>query len=382
MYLQKNRLSHLIYYSLFLFNSNVYAEKIIYNQNDVFKQNDTLTIASSGSFRLQSLIFDEYNSTNDALKSRRDGYNSFSKISLSSDYKFANDWHFIIGSETYINYPKILRWHGRYQKSDSTLTANQLYTGFKNNRIGTFKFGKINDLFYDIVGVKTDLADYTPIAQPLDYSNQSAFDGTGSANRTLRYETSYKKLDFYSAYLFQDTNTNYSTTTFKRKYGLQVATEYHFTPKFSWANAYQYNNGNLSSNSSGEQKKYNGHVLGSSLFYIDDKWLLSLGINYTKNILPTKSGIIQTAYNSETFGIESYAGYKFNINQYSVQNIRSYILETHFKYINGRKFKQNNFGIGTAVKFKYGIGLDIEHYFTSDTVNTPDLTLLRLRFDY
>ncbi|ESK40014.1 hypothetical protein P256_00453 [Acinetobacter nectaris CIP 110549] len=382
MQTQRNRRFHLIYISLFLIGSHSYADKVVYNESNLFTNNDHLTISSSGSFRLQSLIFDEYNNTNDALKYRRDGYNSFSKISLGSDYKFSNDLHFLIGSETYINYPKILRWHGRYNKSDSTLTANQLYVGIKNDQFGTLKFGKINDLFYDVVGVKTDLADYTPIAQPLDFSNQSAFDGTGAANRTLRYEKSYKKLDFYSAYLFKDTNTSDAQSTFKRNYGLQFATEYHFTPNFSWANAYQYNSGKLNNNTSNEQKKYNGHLIGSSLFYIDNHWLISLGVNYTKNLLPTHSNITQTAYNSETFGLESYAGYKFDIHQYAIENIRPYILETHFKYINGRNFKQNNVGIGTAIKFKYGLGLDVEHYFTSDTVNTPDLTLLRLRFDY
>lgn len=82
----------------------------------------------------------------------------------------------------------MLNREGHYHQNDEEFTMEQAYLGLSDAQYGTLKFGKIYSLYYDVVGTKTDLWDYSTLAQPQTWSPAAYFDGTQAASKTLRYE--------------------------------------------------------------------------------------------------------------------------------------------------------------------------------------------------
>jgi hypothetical protein len=54
----------------------------------------------------------------------------------------------------------------------------------------------------------------------------------------------------------------------------------------------------------------------------------------------------------------------------------------YLKYSSGYNFSRQDHGVGVALRFSHGLGLDYERLFTRDTGHTPDMHLFRLRYEW
>jgi len=187
----------------------------------------------------------------------------------------------------------------------------------------------------------------------------------------LRYEKKTKKVDYYAQYLFKDDGLVLPDIKYERNAGLQLAADIHVTDALSWAVAWQHTDANLVSTLNNDTKKFNSDIIGTSIFYYKDNWMIGAGGGYYKNIAANKVKDIESYLNSESYGVETIARYFFNINKNGLKNISPYIVGSHFEYTHGNNYKRSDLGLAVATRWNYGIGFDIEHYFTSDTIHTP-----------
>lgn len=381
---------HYLTISGLLISSIAYAQVNIIDQEHVFNNQDHFQLNTSGSIRLQALNFEEYNDSNSSQKARRNGYSAASRIYVNADYQMNAKTHLIAGYQTYINPAKILDWDGHYQKSDQSLDTAQLYFGIQDADLGTLKYGQMNSLYYDVVGIKTDLWNYSPLAQPATWSTQSFYDGTEASRKTLRYEKINDHFNWYAAYMFKDqtypaANENLQ---YKRQHGFALATDLKITSYLTWSMAWQRTQSDLISLLNDTEKSYTQDIMGTSLFFLKDSWMIGIGAGLYKNIHPNRqlslnnNQDIDHFLNTESYGLEYYVGYKLPIDQHIIQSIRPYFMGNHFSYTSGGDFYRKDNGLGVAVRFNKGIGFDYEHLFTQDSFNTPNMDLFRLRYEF
>lgn len=365
-----------------LLSTDVVAEVELVNKDHIFNDHDNFKLTSHGSLRLQALNFDHYDASNEGQKYRRNGYSAGSRIYLDADYKINDDLNLISGYQNFINPAKILGWDGHYVEQDEKIRTEQLYFGLSSKQYGTLKFGKQYSVYYDVVGSKTNLWDYDTIGQAQTWSPFAYVDGTQAARKMLRYEKKNKYADLYAAYLFEDESLPY-----KRKSGEELAIDVHLNKELSWATSWKHNRASLQYDD--EQHDFSQQVLATALFYFDGKWLAGAGAGWYKNTLPNYSAFdLPTAQqakqylNSKAYGVEYYLGYNFQIAHHGLQSIRPYVMGNYLKYTQGDDFYRQDNGVGVAVRFDHGIGFDYERLYTSDTMNTPDMHMFRLRYDW
>lgn len=371
-----------------ILSTSTFAAITLIDQKYIFNDQDQFKLTTSGSIRLQSLNFDHYDLSNENQKYRRDGYSSNSRIYANAEYAVNDRLHMIAGYQNYINIPKMLDWDGHYRSSDENINTEQAYIGINDEKYGTLKFGKIYSIYYDVVGSKTDVWNYSTLAQPQTWSPAAYTDGTQAAHKTIRYERKTNNLDVYASYLFEDTTSIADTSLqYERKAGAEFAVDMHLNKNLSWATSWKYNEASLQESTLEHDLKQ--QIWASSLFYFDEKWMLALGAGWYKNFVPnfdaynyTSPLKAQLLLDTEAYGIEFYAGQHFKIEQYGVKFIQPYIMGNQLKYTSGTDFMRRDLGVGVAARFNHSIGFDYERLYTHDTFNTPDMHLFRLRYEW
>ena len=369
-----------------LYSATTHAEIELINQKKILNDHDQFILKTHGSIRLQALDFDSYNSSNENQKYRRNGYNSTSRMYFDADYQVNDRLHLIASYQNFFNPPKLLHWENHYAENDQEFTTEQAYFGISDQQYGTLKFGKIYSIYYDVVGSKTDLWDYSTLAQPQTWSPYAYFDGTQAARKTLRYEKKTDFIDFYASYLFKDhlSNTDY---TYERTSGQELAIDIHLNKNLSWATSWKHNKAKLYNTD--QNYKISQDMIATSLFYFDNTWMLALGGGLYKNLLPNFDAYgqptaqqMESLLNTKAYGIEYYAGYNFPIGHHGIKFIQPYVMGNKLKYTSGYTFSRRDIGVGVAARFKHGIGFDYERLYTHDTFNTPDMHLFRLRYEW
>lgn len=382
------RLNKLLLSLGLIFSSTAFAEISLIDQKQIFNDQDQFKLTTSGSIRLQSLNFDHYDESNESQKYRRDGYSSNSRMYANADYAVNDRLHVIAGYQNYINLPKMLDWDGHYKPSDENIHTEQAYIGISDQQYGALKFGKIYSIYYDVVGAKTDLWDYSTLAQPQTWSPIAYTDGTQAAQKTLRYEHKSDKFDIYASYLMKDSTPVADTQLqYERKFGAEFAVDLHLNKNLSWATSWKYNDAGLQGSQIAHDFKQ--EVLASSLFYFNGQWMFGLGAGWYKNLLPNFDSYAdatslqaQSLLDTEAYGVEFYAGQHFKVEQYGIKFIQPYIMGNHLEYTSGTEFKRRDLGVGVAARFNHGLGFDYERLYTHDTFNTPDMHLFRLRYEW
>lgn len=366
--------------------NKAYAEVELVHQDKIFSDQDSLSLKTRGSMRLQALNFDQYNKTNESQKYRRDGYSAASRMYFDLDYKFNENTRIFAEYQNYFNLPKIFDWEGHYGKNDEDFTTIQAYGGIENSKYGTLKFGKMYSIYHDVVGVKTDLWDYDMLGQAPTWSPFSFFDGSLVSSKTLRYENKNKYVDLYAAYLFGD-ETSKNNMTYKLKSGGELAADIHLSKKLSLGVSYKHNEARL--NDSINSHDLSQDLIASALYYFDGKWMLGAGVGWYKNLLPNNSALNQQTpanleqyLDTEAYGFEYYAGYRFNVQNHGIQSVQPYVMGDYIKYTHGDDFSRKDYGVGVAFRFNYGLGFDYERLYTHDNKSTPDLHLFRLRYQW
>jgi predicted porin len=320
---------------------------------------------------------------------KRNVFDGGTRFRFAADYYLFDDISWISYYELGVNIPAVLKWHNHYADGANDTTRRMLYTGFKSDTWGTLTFGQQNSVYYDVVGVKTDIWDYDMLAQAPGNGINGDYDGSYRSRNMLKYKNTYGDFDVYAAWLFDDTlNLNDGKGQYKRKGGGSLGVDYHISDDLTWGLAWNYTRAKVRNYDGTDSTTYNQNIYGTALSWTPDNWTLAAGVGWYQNYLPMKSGFTRSLVTKDNYfaddawGYEYFIGYEFPINQYLVKGIQPYIMGDRLEFVNGTNWKRIDNGLGINFKFDYGFSVQYEHVFTSSTDDQGDMNLVRLRYDF
>ncbi|MBZ7151476.1 porin, partial [Klebsiella michiganensis] len=244
-------------------------------------------------------------------------------------------------------------------------------------------YGQQNSVYYDVVGVKTDIWDYDMIGQAPGNGINGDYDGSYRSRNMLKYKKTVGDVDLYASYLFEDSEyLPGNGLRYKRKGGGSIGADYHIMKDLTWGAAWNYTRADMRNPSSSDSKSYDQNIVGTALSWTPDNWTFSFGGGWYQNFLTTKKTDVHNYFAGDAWGIEYFAGYKFPIGQYAVKSIQPYFMGDRLQYVNGRNYQRIDNGVGVSFQLDYGFRVDYEHVFTSSTDNLGDMNLVRLRYDF
>ncbi|BDH46760.1 membrane protein [Salmonella enterica subsp. enterica serovar Choleraesuis] len=325
---------------------------------------------------------------------RRNGYDGGTRFRFAADYYLFDDISWISYYELGVNFPRMFKWDNHYKDTgtsrDANTTRRMLYTGLKSDTWGTLTFGQQNSVYYDVVGVKTDIWDYDMLAQAPGNGISGDYDGSYRARKQLKYKKTVGDVDLYASYLFDDElNRNDGKGEYKRKGGGSLGVDYRITEDLTWGLAWNYTKAELRNYEGHDSETYNQNIWGTALSWTPDNWTLAGGFGWYQNYIPLKSGFTAKPINNgngfadDAWGYEYFIGYTFPIGQYAVKSIQPYVMGDRLEFVNGSNWKRIDNGLGLNFKFDYGFSVQYEHVFTSSTDKSiGDVNLVRLRYDF
>ncbi|WP_411752102.1 porin [Serratia sp. (in: enterobacteria)] len=339
-----------------------------------------LTFTVGGSIRPQ---FNMMTGDGDKGSYKRNGFDGGTRFRFATDYYLFDDISWINYYELGVNIPALFSWDNHYAEGANNTSRRMLYTGLKSKTWGQLTYGKQNSVYYDVVGVKTDIWDYDMLAQAPGNGINGDYDGSYRSRSMLKYKNTFGDADLYAAYLFNDDEyLPGNGLRYKRKGGGSLGVDYHLSKDLTWGTAWNYTSAEMRNPNSGESNDYNQNIFGTALSWKPDNWTLSFGGGWYDNFLTSKKNQVNDYFAGDAWGIEYFAGYTFPVGEYAVKSIMPYFMGDRLQYITGRDYQRIDNGLGISFQFDYGFRTDVEHVLTSSTDNLGDMTVVRLRYDF
>lgn len=283
-----------------------------------------LNFTVGGSIRPQ---FNMMTGDGDKGSYKRNGFDGGTRFRFAADYYLFDDISWISYYELGVNIPALFDWDNHYAEGANNTTRRMLYTGLKSDTWGTLTYGQQNSIYYDVVGVKTDIWDYDMIGQAPGNGINGDYDGSYRSRNMLKYKKTVGDVDLYGSYLFEDSEyLPGNGLRYKRKGGGSVGADYHIMKDLTWGTAWNYTRAEMRDPSSADSKTYDQNIVGTALSWTPDNWTFSFGGGWYQNFLTTKKTDVHNYFAGDAWGIEYFAGYKFPINQYAVKSIQPYFM--------------------------------------------------------
>lgn len=143
---------------------------------------DRVEVKVGGSIRSQ--YFNEMGGSDDGSYKHR-GYDGGTRFRLHVNYHVSDDLTLLSYGELGVDMAKVMGWHDHYdqESTDSATNRRQVYFGFESDRYGRLTAGKQNSVYYDTVGVSTDVWDYNQFAQAPGVGVNGSYDGSYRARK-------------------------------------------------------------------------------------------------------------------------------------------------------------------------------------------------------
>ncbi|HDS1237102.1 TPA: porin [Pluralibacter gergoviae] len=345
-----------------------------------------LNFTVGGSIRPQ---FNNMTGDGDKGSYKRNGFDGGTRFRFAADYYLFDDISWISYYELGVNIPALFNWDNHYQKGATDTDRRMLYTGLKSNTWGTLTYGKQNSVYYDVVGVKTDIWDYDMLGQAPGNGINGDYDGSYRSRNMLKYKKTVGDADLYLAYLFNESDYNvrsgkvYNGFSYDRKGGGSIGVDYHITKDLTWGTAWNYTRAKMKNYNTGDDNTFNQNIVGTSFSWKPEQWTFTAGGGWYQNYLVTKKAkTVDNYFAGDAWGIEYLAGYTIPVGQYALKSIMPYFMGDRMEYINGSNYKRIDNGVGITFQLDYGFRVDYEHVFTSSTDNLGDMNLVRVRYDF
>lgn len=314
---------------------------------------------------------------------KNNGFDGGSRFRFTADYYLFDDISWVSYYELGVNFPALFDWNDHYAEGARNTTRRQLYTGLKSKTYGQLTFGQQNSVYYDVVGVKTDIWDYDMLGQAPGNGVNGDYDGSYRSRKMLKYKNTFGQADVYAAYLFADNDMlTPDGLRYKRKGGGSMGVDYHITKELTWGAAYSYTNADMKNLSKHSSTNYDQNIIGTALSWKPGNWTASFGGGYYNNFLMTKKKTDNNYFAGDAYGLEYFLGYTIPVNQYAVKTVQPYFMGDRLTYVTGRDYQRIDNGLGLSVQLDYGFRVDYEHVFSSTTDDRGDMNMIRLRYDF
>lgn len=316
---------------------------------------------------------------------KNNGYDGGTRFRFTANYYLFDDVSLIGYYELGTNLPAIMGWDHHYADGANNTDRRMLYTGLQSEKYGTLTFGKQNSVYYNVVGVKTDIWDNDMQAQAPNHGFNGSYDGSYMGRKLLQYKNTFGATDVYvGGILADDDYIAGPDLRYKRKGGAALGADYHITPDLTWGTVYSYTSAEVKSVGSvdADSTRYDQQLLGSGLSWKPDNWTLAMSGGWYHDFLMTTLKQQGDYFAGNAYGVEYYAGYTFPVESFGVKNITPYYSGDYLKYMSGRDYQSTHQYVGVTAALDYGFKIDLEHTFSNTTDDQGDVNLVRLSYDF
>ncbi|WP_456267865.1 hypothetical protein M1D97_11505 [Kushneria sp. AK178] len=342
---------------------------------------ERVEVQVGGSIRAQ--YFNETGGTDDGSYKHR-GYDGGTRFRLHVNYHVSDDLTLLSYGELGVNTAKVMGWHDHYDRdsSDSATTRRQVYFGFESDHYGRLTAGKQNSVYYDTVGVSTDVWDYNQFAQAPGVGVDGSHDGSYRARKSLRYSNGTEDFTVFAGWLFPDDDLHLDDKPYdyRRRTGASIGFRWHLTDDLTLGGAYA--NTSAEVKSEGDQQSFRQQLTGSSLTWTGGNWYLAVGAGYYEDFVPDPAGGLEDYFASDAYGVEYIARYSFQLDNDWVQSIKPFLAGDRLKRLGSADSQTNHQVLGVTTQFNHGFRLDLERIFANTSDSEPDSVLARVRYDF
>ncbi|WP_445621149.1 porin [Kushneria sp. Sum13] len=342
---------------------------------------DRVEVKVGGSVRAQ--YFNELGGSDEGSYKHR-GYDGGTRFRLHVNYHVSDDLTLLSYGELGVNTAKVMGWDDHYDQdsSDSATTRRQIYFGFESDRYGRLTAGKQNSVYYDTVGVSTDVWDYNQFAQAPGVGIDGSYDGSYRARKSLRYSNGTEDFTVFAGWLFPDDDLHLDGPfDYRRRNGGSIGFRWHLTDDLTLGAAYANTSAEIKG--SGDQQSFRQQLTGSSLTWTGGDWYLAVGAGYYDDFVPDPAADGLNDYlASDAYGVEYIARYSFQLDNDWVQSIKPFVAGDRLKRLGSADSQTNHQVLGVTTQFNHGFRLDLERIFANTSDSEPDSVLARLRYDF
>ncbi|EIC84138.1 porin [Serratia sp. M24T3] len=319
-----------------------------------------LSIQIGGSIRPEF----EWENTENKTHGASSGHDGGTRFRFSGDYALDSHTSIIGMYELGVNMYHVLGIDSGYTKGTDELKKRKLYYGFKDDRYGTFTFGKQYGVYYDIVGSKSDVWDNDGQAAGEGVGLAGDFDGGNRPYDTFKYKNTWGKFTVEAHYMLPYTQTAAtSDLDYRRRGGQGIGVDYAITPTLTWSGVYTNTQATVKqSQNASESKLYHQQTTATALTWQPGSWYLVGTANYYANYIPShKDNVNQSDFFAGSgYGLEAFAGYTFTFNKPWFKSIQPYVAADTLKLKGGEDYESNHIYLGTAFDFNHRISLYVE----------------------
>lgn len=339
-----------------------------------------LNFEVGGSIRPQ---FNMESGNKDKGSYKNNGFDGGTRFRFTADYYLFDDISWISYYELGVDIPAVFGWDRHHADHANDTQRRMLYTGFNSKTYGQLTFGQRNSIYYDVVGVKTDIWDYDMLGQAPGNGVNGDYDGSYRPRKQLRYQNTVGDADLYIAYLFPDSDLlTGDGLRYKRKGGGSFGVDYHIMKDLTWGFAYNYTTARVKDPEHHSSKSYDQDITGTALSWTPDNWTISAGGGWYHNFMTTKMKKENEYFAGNAYGLEYFLGYTFPIDKYAVKSVQPYFMGDRIKYVSGRNYQRHDNGFGVSTRLAYGFKVDYEHVFSTATDDGGDMNLVRVTYDF
>lgn len=270
-----------------------------------------------------------------------------------------------------------------YDHQDDWSRQRKLYGGIQDDRFGTLTFGHQYGVYYDTIGVKSDVWDNDGFAGPNGSGLDKNIDGGDRPRNSLKYTNTFADFTLYADWLLpQDDIVLDNHQYYRRKHGAGLGLDYQAGKDLVLSASWNQTSA-VVKESGGQQRGYRQQFSGVAATWQPGNWYLVSTASWTHNFVPAKKRQETNHYFAGSgYGLEMFAGYTIPVNRFLLKSVQPYVAADTLRLRGSGDYHANHEYLGVMTQMAYGFSVYLEHTFTSTSDNDPDQTWLSIYYDF
>lgn len=313
----------------------------------------------------------------------KNGHDGGTRFRFSGDYALSQHTSVIAMYEMGVDLAKAVGWDSHYPEGKQRDTQRKLYAGIKDDRYGTVTYGHQYGIYYEVVGMKSDVWDNDGHASGTGIGINGNYDGANRAKNSIKYKNTFGDLTVYANYLLPEDNLSAGDgLLYRRNSGQGLGFDYNLTKSLTLSTAYIITNATMRDNDY-KEKKYHQQLSGTALTWQPGNWYIVGTASYYKDFVPsTRYSTVNHYFAGSGYGLESFVGYTFNFDAPWFKSVQPYIAADSLRLKGDEEYHANHTYLGVANNFGHGLSLYVERTLASTSDNEADATWITLFYDF
>ncbi len=369
-------------FSLAILSLPVHAEITVLEKNQYDNSLlDPLSLQVGGSIRPGF----EWNAGDESGYSKN-GHDTGTRFRFTGDYALTDHTSLVGYYEWGIDFGHVLKWDGHYDHDNPSNTQRQLYGGIKDDTWGKLTFGHQYGVYYDTVGVRSDMWDNDGHASANWIGFGGNYDGGERPKNTIKYSNTFGKWTVRADYLLPEDETFAGNSMrYRRNSGMGRGEENAIPDDIPVGATWNQTNATVKDDySGGQSRKYRQHFSGMALTWQPDNWYLVTTATYYDHYIPSKrdSANARHYFAGDGYGLEDFAGYTFKINKPFLESIMPYMSVDTLQLHGAENYHANHTYLGVWTNIGYGFSFYLERTIATTSDDEPDTTWFTVYYDF